>query len=451
MEATAAPPSALYEFLIANPTVKYVHYHWTDYSGLLCERVIPKAKSISLATTASPVKVGFLSLIGLCDMHASRSFRPGGWDSLVPCWSSLRLLDLEHASVMCAVSELHAAHIDLPKANPHARCPRSVLESVLDQASANYHLEFTAGFEIEFYLLTQEECKALPNVERPEFIYLNGAQSLRGSQGKCVETCVDNLERAGISVDQFHAEAGSYQFEITTGPLPALAAVDALVQSLEIIRRTALLVGLRACFLPQPFPEWSTSGLHMHLSLVTPHTTLSGARDECFIGGILERLPGLCAISMPSSESYARIASMAAGLWVSWGSGNRDVPIRKVGGHWEFRTVDATANIYFAMAAYIAAGLTGLNASTKLTIGDCQEFVDDLNSNERERLGIKTALPTTLDSVADCYEQLLGDERFCSNLGIEAMKLFSVVIQGQKETLTGMSPDEVKRMFVEFF
>ena len=44
---------------------------------------------------------------------------------------------------------------------------------------------------------------------------------------------------SGIGVEQFLAEAGVQQSEISTGSLPVLAAIETLSQSVEIIKSMA--------------------------------------------------------------------------------------------------------------------------------------------------------------------------------------------------------------------
>ncbi|KAM0704729.1 hypothetical protein Q7P35_007515 [Cladosporium inversicolor] len=437
----------------ANDTIKYFHYQWIDYSGFLCERVLPRDTCLAQATESSPVKVASLCLIGLCDMHASTTFRPGDAAYLYPDWRSLRRMSEHHASVLCSVAEGYDCNSRPSTAEPFLRCPRSVLERVLAYALANHGINFDAGFEIEFYLLDASECLAFPQSTRSSLVYLNGAVSLRGPHGKCVEACVDALGAAGIAVQQFHAESGPYQFEIVTGPLAAMLAVDTLVQSLEIIRSTAQQSGLRACFLPKPFAESDPSGLHMNLSLHTADTDAAeSSQDAAFIAGILKHLPGLCAIGMPLESSYKRLGDMITGEWVAWGTASRDVPVRKSHDHWEFRTIDATANPYLTMAAYIAAGLSGIETQQRLAISDCRMFMSLLAPEEIKANGVHDSLPHDLPWAIWRLKNLIEDEDdFCRIAGKEWLDLSQIVQASQNETLQAMSDQDVGKLLLEFF
>lgn len=79
---------------------------------------------------------------------------------------------------------------------------------------------------------------------------------------------------------------------------------------------------------PSPSAEHHGIGTHFHIPIAPP--TQSGA--DCFLAGILENLPALCAFSLPLEEIYRRVDDKRseAGAWVAWGTQNRDVPIRKI-------------------------------------------------------------------------------------------------------------------------
>ena len=67
--------------------------------------------------------------------------------------------------------------------------------------------------------------------------------------------------------------------------------------------------------------------MHIHISIDGDELT-----RDCFLAGIMARLPALCAFSLPTVDSYERVngEESEAGLYVAWGTQNRDVPIRQV-------------------------------------------------------------------------------------------------------------------------
>jgi glutamine synthetase len=74
------------------------------------------------------------------------------------------------------------------------------------------------------------------------------------SVGKAiVEEVYDVLTDAGIEVQQFHAESAPGQYEIITGPLPPMEAVDALVFTRDTIYNIATKHGVKATLLPKVY------------------------------------------------------------------------------------------------------------------------------------------------------------------------------------------------------
>ena len=205
---------------------------------------------------------------------------------------------------------------------------------------------------------------------------------MRGSRAACVEACMLALKKAGIVVEQGHSESSLNQFEIPTGPLPLLEAIDAVMCTREIISETALSHGFRAIFIPKPFPDLRPSVLHLHLSIhaaheqQSPEAKLYGSQEQyqmnsidsiteptavtaqneaftasqdlpletinSFLAGILERLIPLCAFSRSSQNSYRPSpAPSTTGDFVAWGLKNSSVPLNEVcSGHWEIRILD---------------------------------------------------------------------------------------------------------------
>jgi glutamine synthetase len=92
-----------------------------------------------------------------------------------------------------------------------------------------------------------------------------------------------------------------------------------------------------------------------------------------FLGGILDHARALCAVTSPTVNCFKRLqmgpaltASRSGYTWtpafVTYGDNNRTQMIRvPEGGHLEDRSVSSAFNPYLGMAAYIAAGLDGID------------------------------------------------------------------------------------------
>src|SRR2546430_10599936 len=81
-----------------------------------------------------------------------------------------------------------------------------------------------------------------------------------------VDALVDALERQEIELEQYYAELGHGQQELSTAHAPALRAADEQVLVRETIRGVAANHGLVASLAPKPWPDNAGNGGHHHLS-----------------------------------------------------------------------------------------------------------------------------------------------------------------------------------------
>jgi glutamine synthetase len=127
---------------------------------------------------------------------------------------------------------------------------------------------------------------------------------------------VEALEGQAIVLEQYCAELGHGQQEISTGHAPALQAADEQLLVRETIRAVATRRGLVASLAPKPWPENAGNGAHVHFSLwegsrnrfyepSRPDGLSNEARS--FMAGVLAHLPGLCGLSAPSFNSYQAV------------------------------------------------------------------------------------------------------------------------------------------------
>ncbi|MCJ1384884.1 hypothetical protein MMC17_008002 [Xylographa soralifera] len=274
--------------------------------------------------------------------------------------------------------------------DPFSQCARHLLARTLVKAREN-GLSFLVGFEIEFVLLDSsgKSPTTLDNVEA--WSTMGG---LRGKNLVIMESIVGALEASGIAVFHFHTETPP-QLELALEPLPPMQAVDSLMLAQETIRHVCIEHGYKATMITKPLLDNASvfSSVHTHLS-ITPSDS-----ENCFLAGLLHSLRSICALGMASYDSYVRVkeGSETVGVWVSWGTQNRGVPIRKIGsGHWEIRTVDSTANFYLLLSAVIAAGVGGIESSLQLRLKDCRIFPSQMTPDDRLEVAIDTRLPLSL-------------------------------------------------------
>ena len=451
-------PTILHKDLTDLGDIQYIHFHWTDLSGVLRARVLPRASCETMIMNGQVLRVGPGAVMGhgLDISDLPEWFVPGGCDSVIPDWTSCRMLNDYTASVMCNVSEVHASHLDADPLHPLLRCPRNTLQRVVERASTDFELSALVGFELEFYLLRTVQVEA-PEVRLPAHNHWSAASSLRSDLGLCLHECVSRLNKCGLEVYQFHAECGSQQYEISLQPRSPIEAVDDMLRAKEIIKRTASERSLHATFSPKPVLALPPSGLHTHISIrhnaKQTDTTVPLAKEEHFLAGVLQFLTLLCAISMPSAESYERVSHFNIGRLVGWGTGNRDLPIRKIApGHWEVRTFDATCNVYLSLAAYLAAGLIGIEDQQELTLKDCRVATCRFNGESLKEFGMVDFMPRTLEEAL--FAKVLETDKYKSLnrfLGEKILLLHAAVKKKEANVLASLSEADRKALMIEEF
>ncbi|OQD68764.1 hypothetical protein PENDEC_c031G05438 [Penicillium decumbens] len=275
-----------------------------------------------------------------------------GKDVLIPDWTSLYTrpgLDLKYATVMCEIVEYTPT-----QAEPNWNfCPRHTLNKMVQKVQSQLQVDLLIGFEVEFIIMKRGEGgEVIPHSRSM------GGFSVAGYRDPLfahVEEAIEVLEGACIRFDTVQSEGIQGQYEISLLPLPPMQAIDQLLVVHDTLKAVFMSHGLIATMAPRPIPGLSSSnGQHAHISLNPPN------KEEQFLAGILKRLPQLLALCLPYELSYERVTEYCAGTAVAWGTENRAVPIRKIkAGHWELRFIDASANMYLALAALLGAGLSG--------------------------------------------------------------------------------------------
>lgn len=289
------------------------------------------------------------------------------------------------------------------------------------------------------------------------------AGMLNGSiEAEIMEEIADSLQASGITVELFHPEAapGKFfhwvsrkhsdfvtiqgQYEVATGPLPPLEAADALVYTREIIVNVAAKHGVHATFAPRPFMYSAGTSTHAHISVhdIPNRPKFRKAPGElsllekAFLAGVLSHLPAIAAITLPIPASYKRAVDgvWSGGTYVSWGTENREAPIRLTNvaspnsRRYECRFIDATANPHLALAAVLGSAMAEMKAVSDGS-GDVQLEVQDagtkpaavMTKEERKTHGITKRMPA---SSGEARSYLRGDGQLCEVLGKELIEAF---------------------------
>jgi glutamine synthetase len=334
---------------------------------------------------------------------------------------------------------------------------RACLRRAVETAAAD-GFEVQAAFEPEFYLLRPSagSSGAGPGYEPVD--RTNFAMTIaHDAAHEALRDLVETLNTMSLDVALLYPESGPGQFEISIRHAGAVAAADRHILLREGVRGVARRHGLAASFAPKPLPDAAGNGCHIHVSLWRDgRNAMYEERDPlhlsaaayAWIGGLLDHLPALCALTTPSVNSYARLRPYTwAGAFRCYGPENREAAVRVItprrgpaSCNVELKTCDNSANPYLALAGVIAAGLDGIRRN--LTPGEPVDTdPSSLPEPERRRRGI-TPLPATL---ADAVSALEADSIIQEVLGAPLTQSYLAVRRGEWDALRELGPADVAR------
>jgi glutamine synthetase len=318
---------------------------------------------------------------------------------------------------------------------PWAHCPRTFLKSQLLEAR-KLGFEVFSSFENEFFLFHADDTP----LDSSNYATLDAFESAR----LVIDEILDALEVAGLTPEMYYPEAGTGQQEISIAPSMGVKAADQQVIFKTIVKGIASQHNLKASFAAKPILESTGSGCHLHVSLWQDgKNAFFDASDPIklsklayhAIAGVLEHLPALCALTVPSVNSYKRLQpGWWAGAFACYGLDNREASVRVASTHllpsadingkstnFELKTCDASANPYIALGGLIAAMLDGIKR--KLEPGEpLQSAPGAMSELEREARGI-VQLPKSLNEAISNLER---DEVLLGALGGLAQSFIAV-------------------------
>ena len=331
-------------------------------------------------------------------------------------------------------------------------CPRGFLKKMVDEA-VKMGFSVKGAFENEFYLLKKTGYGIYP-ADDTSF----ASTYSMDVNGEIIGEIVKSLILQDMEVQQYHAESGPGQQEITIKYDEALKTCDNQIIVRETIRAIASKHGLIASFLPKIFEDKAGSGCHLHLSLWEEgKNILSDFESEYgisevgkqFIAGILHHLPALMAITTPIPNSYQRIKPHYwSGAFQCWGIGNREAAIRVIQEfdgkikNFELKTVDASSNPYLALGAVIAAGIHGIVQKMELEDPVQEDPGNILQGNDYK---IKS-LPSKLENA---IEELEEDKIIMDAMGEKLSRAYIAVKKAELETLKNFKLEEEVELLLE--
>jgi glutamine synthetase len=257
---------------------------------------------------------------------------------------------------------------------PVDQAPRNTLKRVMEAAGSRGY-EMKSGVECEFFLITPDG-EAVADAADRQTKPCYDQSALMRRYDVIAEIC-DAMLALGWGAYQADHEDANGQFEMNWHYANALVTADRHSFFKYMVKAVAEKHGLRATFMPKPFPSLTGSGCHAHVSLWSHDTNLFedgsgelGVSDlgYHFIGGIIHSADALAAILNPTVNSYKRINAPRTTSGATWApnsvtyTGNNRTHMIRIpdGGRFELRLADGAVNPYLLQASLLAAGLDGI-------------------------------------------------------------------------------------------
>jgi glutamine synthetase len=293
-----------------------------------------------------------------------------------------------------------------PERTPYEGDPRHVLRRAVERARGLGFDDLLVGAELEYYLFRDRRSpEPLDEGGYFDLTTLDAGSDVR-------RDTVLALERLGIGVGYSHHEGGPSQHEVDLRAAGALKAADDVMTARITVKEVALGAGWHATFMPKPLFGQNGSGMHTHLWLerdganafVDPDDPyLLSDTGKAFVAGQLRHARELCALFAQWVNSYKRLVpGFEAPVYVAWSRRNRSAlarvpfdraPGREASTRLELRCPDPACNPYLTFAAFLQAGLEGIEKGYELP-EPMDTNLYHLSPGERRRKGIEQ-LPST--------------------------------------------------------
>lgn len=315
-----------------------------------------------------------------------------------------------------------------PDGTPFAGDPRYVLKRAIREAE-EMGFTFRVGAECEFFLFHLDDNGMPTTLTHEKAGYFDVGPVDFGENAR--RDMVLTLEDMGFVVEASHHDVAPAQHEIIFHYDEALATADNIMTFRLAVRTIAKRHGLHATFMPKPKYGVNGSGMHINMTLLKDGKNIFADGQDphglsreayAFLGGIMEHMRGMTAVTNPIVNSYKRLVpGYEAPAYIAWSATNRSPLIRIPAAkgeavRMELRSPDPTANPYLALAAILRAGLDGIRRQVVPPESvDCNIF--RMSEQERRERRLEE-LPSTLIEAVSCMEadafmrETLGEHAF---------------------------------------
>ena len=292
--------------------------------------------------------------------------------------------------------------------------PRYALKkAVADAESMGYR--FDVGPECEFFLFNQDEDgqPTTMSTERAGYFDLGPVDLGENARRDMVLT----LEDMGYEIEASHHEVAPAQHEIDFKYDEALKTADNIMTFKLAVKTIAKRHGMFASFMPKPKYGVNGSGMHVNMSLSKEGRNIfddpdgeNGLSREAywFIGGIMNHMRAMTAITNPLVNSYKRLVpGYEAPIYIAWSMTNRSplirIPVsRGSRTRVELRCPDSAANPYLTLAVCLEAGLDGIRRQIDPPAA-VTENIFEMRLSQIKKQGIES-LPADLGEAVEAFK-----------------------------------------------
>ena len=254
--------------------------------------------------------------------------------------------------------------------------PRVALKRQIEKAAAKGY-RMKTGVECEYFLVNADGSRIADERDIQEKPCYDQSALMR--RYDVISEICDAMIELGWGPYQNDHEDANGQFEMNWDYDDCLRTADKHAFFKFMVKSIAEKHGLRATFMPKPFPNLTGNGCHAHVSLwdkTGKKNVFESKRDEMglsalaynFLGGVIHSAEALCSFFNPTVNSYKRInarPTASGATWspnaVTYGGNNRTHMVRIPDpGRFELRLMDGAANPHLLQAGVLAAGLDGM-------------------------------------------------------------------------------------------
>jgi glutamine synthetase len=355
--------------------VTYLYYQFVSVTGRIMGKGVPAAHWETMARQGFQLVYGATANLAIDRRGEYIGYGPESRELVgLPEPETFVVLpwDRKVARVFCTLFRGREEEVE-PGGYLSSDC-RGNLRRIHEQFTAATGLHMRAGTEPEmmWLRLNPDGTPSMQGVTKPYCYHIDQFSELQ----PIIHRVIEYAREMGLDMIQGDHEDAPGQVELNFQYDRAELTADRLTTYRQICRQVGREMAVFPCFMPKPFMGVSANGCHHNISLwqEDENVFLPDGDDPRLpskvglhaIGGMLEHLRGLTAITAPTVNSYRRFAD--AGFWApifaDWGFQNRTTALRvSAPGRFEYRSADSSVNPYLSFAAVLVAMKDGIDRS----------------------------------------------------------------------------------------